>query len=85
MLTGTDLVPRPVPACIERLGEAIAELAARLHAASVHPLDPVTSRLACAGITIDARSVAVWDGTPFDVVWAVDVLRTREQVVRVGR
>ena len=43
--------------------------------ASVHPLDPVTSRLACAGITIDASSVAVWDGTPFDVVWAMDVLR----------
>ena len=45
--------------------------------ASVHPLAPVTSWLASGGITIDAQSVAVWDGTPFDVGWAMDVLRTR--------
>ena len=44
---------------------------------SVHPLDPVTARLASAGIMIGARSVAVWDGTPFDVAWAIDVLSTR--------
>ena len=44
-------------------------------AASVHPLDPVTAQLAAAGIAISARSVAVWDGTPFDVVWAIDVLK----------
>ena len=44
---------------------------------SVHPLGPVTASLAAAGIVISARSVAVWDGTPFDVVWAMDVLRVR--------
>ncbi|MEQ1911240.1 MAG: DUF222 domain-containing protein, partial [Vicinamibacterales bacterium] len=43
--------------------------------ASGHPLLPVTARLASAGIMITARSVAVWDGTPLDVVWAMDVLR----------
>ena len=42
---------------------------------SVHPLAPVTASLAATGIVISARSVAVWDGTPFDVVWAMDVLR----------
>ena len=45
--------------------------------ASVHPLAPVTARLASASIMITARSVAVWDGTPFDVAWAIDVLRER--------
>ena len=45
--------------------------------ASVHPLAPVTATLASAGIMINARSVAVWDGTPFDVAWAVDVIRGR--------
>ena len=55
--------------------------AADLHArngsssTSLHPLDPVTASLAAAGIVISARSVAVWDDTPFDVVWAIDVLR----------
>ena len=42
---------------------------------SVHPLDPVTGSLMAAGIIISARSIAVWDGTPFDVAWAMDVLR----------
>ena len=45
--------------------------------ASVHPLAPVMARLASASIMITARSVAVWDGTPFDVAWAIDVLRER--------
>ena len=47
--------------------------------ASVGPLAPVTSWLTSAGITIDARSVAVWDGTPFDMVRAMDVLRQRRE------
>ena len=34
-------------------------------------------RLASAGVMINARSVAAWDGTPFDVAWAMDVLRPR--------
>ena len=45
--------------------------------ASTHSLAPVTATLASAGIMINARSVAVWDGTPFDVAWAVDVIRGR--------
>ena len=45
--------------------------------ALAHALDSVTERLAMAGITIGARTVAVWDGTPFDLAWAVDVLRDR--------
>ncbi len=44
---------------------------------STHPLDPVTARLAADGITIGARTVAVWDGTPFDVAWTIDVVRGR--------
>ncbi len=44
-------------------------------ATAVHSLAPVTASLAAAGIVISARSVALWDGTPFDVVWAMDVLR----------
>ena len=46
-------------------------------AASIDPLGPVTARLAEAGITFNARSVAVWDGTPVDVAWAIDVIRGR--------
>ena len=45
--------------------------------ALAHPLDPVTEQLALAGITIGARTVAVWDGTPFDLAWAIDILRGR--------
>ncbi|MEQ1907300.1 MAG: DUF222 domain-containing protein [Vicinamibacterales bacterium] len=48
--------------------------------ASGHPLAPVTAWLMSAGITVDARSVAVWDGTPFDVAWAIDVLRGRSGI-----
>ena len=43
--------------------------------AAVHPLDPVTAHLAAAGITIGARTAAVWDGTPFELAWAIDVVR----------
>ena len=45
--------------------------------ALAHPLDPVTARLAMAGITIGAGTVGVWDGTPFDLAWAIDVARGR--------
>jgi hypothetical protein len=34
-----------------------------------------TERPAAVGITIGPRSVAVWDGTPFDLAWAIDVVR----------
>ena len=43
----------------------------------VHPLDPVRAQLEAAGITIGAGTVAVWNGTPFDVAWAMDVVRGR--------
>ena len=43
--------------------------------APVHPLDPVTAHLAAAGITIGPRAAAVWDGTPFELAWAIDVVR----------
>ena len=43
--------------------------------AHAHPLDPITERLARAGITIGTRMVGVWDGTPFDLAWAIDVVR----------
>jgi hypothetical protein len=45
--------------------------------ASIHPLGPVTAQLESAGLVIGARSIAVWDGTPFDVAWAIDVVRGR--------
>ncbi|MEQ1910689.1 MAG: DUF222 domain-containing protein [Vicinamibacterales bacterium] len=48
--------------------------------APIDPLGPVTARLAEAGITFNARSVAVWDGTPFDVAWAIDVIRWRPEI-----
>jgi len=40
------------------------------------PLGPTTARLAAEGITIDhCTPTPCWDGTPFDVGWAIDVLR----------
>jgi len=37
-------------------------------------LDPSRRRLTAAGIEIGPHTVSPWDGTPFDVVWAIDVL-----------
>ncbi|MEQ1871421.1 MAG: DUF222 domain-containing protein [Vicinamibacterales bacterium] len=42
---------------------------------SLHLLGPVTAQPASPGLVVSARSVAVWDGTPFDVTWAIDVIR----------
>jgi hypothetical protein len=40
------------------------------------PLQPTTTRLAAAGISIGPHSAAPhWGGEPFDVGWAIDVLR----------
>ena len=39
------------------------------------PLDPVTGRLAAAGINLDATSCALWDGTKVDLAWMIDVLK----------
>jgi 5-methylcytosine-specific restriction endonuclease McrA len=39
-----------------------------------HPLDATTRRLAAANITIGPRTLVPWDGTPFNVVYAIDVL-----------
>ena len=89
--------PRPahapeVSVSTEGLGEAIAELAARLHAATYELLVLLRefdervitgTGVSCQGgaplrrRNVSARSVAVWDGTPFDVAWAMDVLRGR--------
>jgi hypothetical protein len=41
---------------------------------SEQPLDATTRRLAAANITIGPRTIAPWDGTPFNVVYAIDVL-----------
>jgi len=38
------------------------------------PLAPTTERLARHGITIGPRTLPTWDGTPFNVVHAIDVL-----------
>jgi hypothetical protein len=43
------------------------------------PLSPTTSRLAAAGTFIRASTMPRWDGTPFNVVWAIDVLRGHER------
>jgi len=37
-------------------------------------LEPSTTRLSTAGIEIGPHTVRPWDGTPFNVVWAIDVL-----------
>jgi hypothetical protein len=39
-----------------------------------NPLAPTIGRLAGNGITITPRTLPTWDGTPFDVVHAIDVL-----------
>ena len=39
-----------------------------------NPLAPTTERLAANGITIDSRSLPTWDGAPFNLVHAIDVL-----------
>jgi hypothetical protein len=43
------------------------------------PLASTVVRRAAAGLTIAPHTAtSPWDGTPFDVVWAIDVLRGRE-------
>jgi len=37
-------------------------------------LESSTRRLSAAGIEIGPHTVSPWGGTPFDVVWAIDVL-----------
>ena len=39
-----------------------------------HPLAPTTERLTANGITISPRSLPTWDGAPFNLVHAIDVL-----------
>jgi hypothetical protein len=46
------------------------------------PLDPETARLAAAGIALDARSISRWDGRPFDLAWAIDIVRDRAATPR---
>jgi len=41
-------------------------------------LEPTRARLAALGITIQSSSSPCWDGTPFNVGLAIDVLRGRE-------
>jgi hypothetical protein len=61
-----DVVPAPNAWSAADQGEPLAG-----------PLGPTTARLAAAGITINHRTPSCWDGTPFNVGWAIDVLRTR--------
>jgi hypothetical protein len=47
------------------------------YAAPVAPTE--THHIRTAGATVDGHTATPrWDGTPFDVVWAIDVLRGRE-------
>ena len=46
-----------------------------------NPLAPTTDRLAAAGITITPRTLPTWDGTPFNLGYAVDVLYVPRQPV----
>jgi hypothetical protein len=39
-----------------------------------HPLTPTLERLAAQGITITPRTLPTWDGCPFNLGYAVDVL-----------
>ena len=39
-----------------------------------HPLAPTTARLAAQGITITPRTLPTWDGGPFNLGYAIDVL-----------
>lgn len=39
-----------------------------------NPLAPTVERLAASGITIGPRTLPTWDGTPFNLVHAIDVL-----------
>jgi hypothetical protein len=42
------------------------------------PLGPTAARLAAARIEIGPYTATpTWDGHPFDIVWAIDVLRGR--------
>jgi hypothetical protein len=43
-----------------------------------NPLSATDERLAAAGIVVHRASTPCWDGTPFDVGLAIDVLRGRE-------
>ena len=63
---------------LEAQGAARRSTARPLHPETgAHPLDPVTARLAAAGVTLDAASIACWDGTPFELAWAIDVVKCR--------
>jgi hypothetical protein len=42
-----------------------------------HPLAPITGRLAEQGITITPRTLPTWDGCPFNLGYALDVLYVR--------
>ena len=39
-----------------------------------HPLAPTTARLAAQGIVITPRTLPTWDGGPFNLGYAIDVL-----------
>ena len=47
---------------------------------SLCPLGPVTAQLRSAGLVIGDCSIAVWDGTPVDMAWAIDVVRGRQGI-----
>jgi hypothetical protein len=39
------------------------------------PLTPTDRRLAAQGVVIEPRTAPVWDGTPLNLGWAIDVMR----------
>ncbi|MEQ1910628.1 MAG: DUF222 domain-containing protein [Vicinamibacterales bacterium] len=43
-------------------------------------IDSLIARVTAGGNPIGARIPAVWDGTPFDVAWAIDVIRGRPEI-----
>jgi hypothetical protein len=64
----------------------VAPLPPRWASDLTDPLSPTVGRMATAGLTIDGyRTTRSWDGTPFDAVWAIDVLRGRETGGHAGR
>ena len=46
------------------------------------PVGPTVARLAAAGVVVDGKSTACWDGTRFDVAWTIDVMRGHEPIAR---
>jgi hypothetical protein len=65
---------------------AVAPLPPRWTDNYAAPVAPTATHIGAAGATVDGHTATPrWDGTPFDVVWAIDVLRGREADHHVAR